>query len=508
MFRYIDNFLNKITMYRLVLYVLITFFLMAVSLTFLGLLPYSPLSLVFSFFLITTICLITNIIFAWAFKVSTNVESVYITAFILVLIISPARSVFDSLFFSLAIWSSILSMAFKYILAINKKHLFNPAAVAVAIVALFLGQSASWWIGTMYMLPIILVGGFLITRKIRRFDLVLSFLIVATISTLFTYFPNWVDLFGNLKRLIDSTSLVFFATVMLTEPLTMPPTRFLRIIYASIVGFLFAPFVHIGSVYSTPELALVIGNIFSYLVSPKERLTLTLKEVKKVANDTYDFIFKSDKKIKFKAGQYLEWTIPDSGADSRGNRRYFTLASSPTESDVVIGVKFYPKPSSFKQKLLSMKEGATVIASQRAGEFILPEDKNKKLVFIAGGIGVTPFRSIIQYLIDKGERRNIIIFYSNKSFDDIAYKDIFDKAYENLNIKTVYTLTDTQTPSSWTGNKGFIDTHMISLEAPDFKERVFYISGPHSMVTSFKDTLHKMNVPRSHIKVDFFPGFA
>ena len=100
-----------------------------------------------------------------------------------------------------------------------------------------------------------------------------------------------------------------------------------------------------------------------------------------------------------------------------------------------MGVKFYDKPSTYKKTLISLNNGGIVVAGQLAGDFTLPEEKDKKLVFIAGGIGVTPFRSMIKYLVDNNEKRDIVIFYSNKRFNDIAYKDIFDQAEKKLALK-------------------------------------------------------------------------
>jgi len=83
-----------------------------------------------------------------------------------------------------------------------------------------------------------------------------------------------------------------------------------------------------------------------------------------------------------------------------------------------------------------MKVGDTIVASQLSGEFILPADESKKLVFLAGGIGITPFRSQIKYLIDTKQKRDIILFYSNRTPADIAYKEIFDQAQINFGLKT------------------------------------------------------------------------
>ncbi len=496
-------------MYRLVLYCLVFFLFGAFALSFFGLLPYTPAALMFSAVIIMGVSWVTNIVFARVFDAPANVESIYITALILVFLITPPQAVDYWGFLSIGCWAAIWAMASKYIFAIRKKHIFNPAAFAVALLAFTLDQSASWWIGTFAMMPFVLVGGILIVRKIRRADLVWSFLVVAVAVIAGFGLSRGTDLITSLGKALFDSPILFFAFVMLTEPLTTPPTRILRIGYGMLVGFLFAPAVHIGSVYSTPELALLVGNVFVYFVSPKEKLILKLKEIAEVATNTYDFIFSSDRKFAFEPGQYMEWTLTHRDPDSRGNRRYFTIASAPTEGEVRIGVKFYPEPSSFKNKLAFMNPGNTIVASQRAGDFVLPKNGQKKLVFIAGGIGVTPFRSMIKYLLDKKEKRPIILLYSNKTVSDIAYKDIFDNARAQLGIKTMYAVTDPGQPLSGPEMRaGFIDKKMIMEEIPDYTERIFYISGPHAMVTTFKKVLIDMGIRRSRIKTDFFPGFV
>jgi len=496
-------------MYRLVLYYLIILVAAAGTFAYWGLIPYSPISIVGSVAAIMCVCLITNYIFAYVFEAPTNAESVYITALILVLIIAPPLSLSDMRYLFLAVWASVWAMASKYIFAIGKKHLFNPAAIAVVLTALVINQSANWWVGTAVLTPFVLIGGFLMTRKLRRSDLVISFLITAFASIeLFSFFKG-SDLFISAQRILLSSPLLFFAFVMLTEPLTTPPTPMRRVAYGITVGLLFAPAIHLWSLYSTPELALVAANIFSYLISPKEKLMLKLKAREKVATDTYDFVFAPDKPLKFKAGQYLEWTLPHTKSDTRGNRRYFTIASSPTEAEIRMGVKFYPNASSFKKALAAMGTDDVVVASQLAGSFTLPRDITQKLVFIAGGIGVTPFRSMLKYLIDTNEKRDIIMFYSNLTAGDIAYQDVCNQAEKQLGIQTVYTLTDiNQIPSFWQGRTGFIDARMIAEEVSDYHDRIFYISGPQSIVTAMSEVLRKMGIKGSRIKKDFFPGFA
>lgn len=491
-------------MYKLVLYYVLVILIAAVVFCLFGVLSYSPLALIFSAVYITIICLLTNLVFSWAFRAPTNTESVYITAIILALIITPLSSPTDWVFFSLATWASILAMASKYILAIGKKHIFNPAAIALVLTAIFLNQNASWWVGSAVLSPVVLIGGLLLVKKILRFDLVISFLATALIVTVFSFVQNGIAFGSSVWTALTSTSILFFAFVMLTEPLTTPPTRVMRIAYGIIAGLLYWPSLHVGNFAITPVVALALANIFSYIVSPKQKLLLTLKEKIQYGDDTYHFVFTPDHHLEFEAGQYLEWTLDRKGTDSRGNRRYFTIASAPTEAEVGLGVRFFPNSSSFKKHLLEMEIGETLVASQLAGEFVLPRDfKDKKFAFLAGGIGVTPFRSIIKNLVDEKEKVDIVQLYSNKFFSDVAYKDVFDDAYEKLGIRTVYVVTD-ESDSQYTGR---ISTGMIGKEIPDYLDRYFYLSGPHQMVTAFEETLKDLGVKRSQIKTDFFPGF-
>lgn len=507
--KFIDSFLNGITMYRLVLYYLAGLLLIACVFGFLGILPYGPLRILSTVFILLAVCWITNYVFAKIYEVPANIESVYITALILALIITPIQTLINIPYLLFTFWAGILAMASKYILAINKKHIFNPAAIAVVLTAIFLGQAASWWVGTAAMLPFVLIGGALIVKKISRFDLVFGFLTMAVASVAIGSLISGAPVFTALSQTLLYSPLFFFAFVMLTEPLTTPPTKNLQLAYGGLVGFLFNPSLSFMGVYSTPELALVLGNIFSYVVSPKRRLMLKLKEKIKLSPDTYEFVFEPSEKIGFRPGQYLEWTLRHQKPDNRGNRRYFTVASSPTEKELRIGVKFYPESSSFKEALFSLQKGEVIAASQLAGDFTLPKDRAQKLAFIAGGIGVTPFRSMVKYMMDKGDKRSAVLLYSNRREQDIAYKDVFDEAEKKIGLKTIYALTEQLSDNSdWLGAMGLIDAETIKKEVPDYYDRIFYISGPRAMVVSFESTLKSIGIPANQIKTDFFPGFA
>lgn len=507
MMKIIDDFLNTTTMYRLVLYYLIYLVLAAALMGALGFLPYSPFAILLSATVLVVISWASNYVFSFAFNAPTNVESVYITALILTLVLTPVST--QSLLISMG-WTAVVATASKYLLAFNKKHIFNPVAIALFVAALFFRHSASWWIGTGTMLPFVVLPGWLIVRKLRRAPLIntflASFFITLTAITLLTH-PARTGLVWQ-RGIIDSP-VFFFAFVMLTEPLTMPPTRIWQIIYGSLVGILFVPQLSVIGLTLTPEEALLIGNILAYTVSPKRKLMLTLRKIIRLGGDMYDFVFESDAKFRFKAGQYLEWTLPHEHPDSRGNRRFFTIASAPGEAMVRMGVKFYPQASSYKKALAKMKTGDVIAAGQLAGDFVLREGETKKLVFVAGGIGITPFASILADLTERNESRDIILLYANSRADEIVYGDVFTRAQNELGLRCLFTLSDPEhIPAGWQGEKGHITADMILKNIPDFGERTFYISGSHGMVTAVEKELVRLKVNPKQIVTDYFPGFV
>lgn len=510
MLKFIDKLLDRITMYKLLFYYLIALILIAIGLSFAGVLNISAGQIIVSTVVLVIACWLINKVFAAIFNAPTNVESVYITALILVLIIPPATdgNVLEHLTFLLA--ASGLAMASKYILTIRNKHIFNPAAIAVALTALGPRQSADWWIGTSVMLPYVLIGGVLLVRKIHRGRMVITFFISALIATSLYSLLSKENVLTTLHQTVSTSALFFLGFVMLTEPLTTPPTKGKQTWYAILVGFLFPPQFHILSLYSTPELALIAGNVFSYIISPKAKLLPKLKQKLRLTPDSIDFIFSPNyKNFSYIPGQYMEWTLPHNGTDSRGNRRYFTLASSPTEEDIRIGVKFYDKSSSYKEALLNMNHDTLVVAAQVTGDFTMPKDPKTRLVFIAGGIGITPYRSMIKYLIDTKQARPITMLYSARTVDDFAYKDLFEQANKELGIKTIYYVTSKNVSSSHERvRSGRITAEGIKHDIAEYKDSLFYISGTQSMVKGIQKTLASIGIPKHQIKVDYFSGYT
>lgn len=501
----LDDLLGRVTMYRLTLYYLAALVVAAIVLASAGVLAMEPL--VIGIYTLTglAVCWLTGLVFAKVYKVPLNAESGHISALILALIFSPMglgnRGAIGAFIFA-CVWAG----AAKFAVAWRGKHIFNPAAFGAALTALLLNESASWWAaGNLPLLPVVAIGGLLVARKLKRFDLVLAYLAAAAAATFLA--SGGTTFLGEAEGTLLYSPLLFVGFIMLTEPLTTPPSRAMRIAYGALVGALSGPNIHLGPVPVTPELALLIGNAFAWLASPKARHLLVLQRIEEVARGIYDFVFVAEPPLVFKAGQYLEWTLAVHPGDARGNRRFFTVASAPETAEARLGVRIYPNSSAFKRALGALQPGDRVFAGQPAGDFTLPRNPGQKLAFLAGGVGVTPFRAMVEHLLIAREARSITLLYGSEKQADIAYRDLFDRAASELQMKTVYVLAGERVLAPGMA-QGMIDERTIAAEIPDFAERLFYIAGPPAMVTASRAALRRLGVRPARIKLDYFPGLA
>jgi len=246
----------------------------------------------------------------------------------------------------------------------------------------------------------------------------------------------------------------------------------------------------------------------------KMQLTL-LDKVKHEGTDIMSFKFfrKDDTNyLNYIAGQYA---IVDLGTkeDTKGPTRAFTIASSPTEKDVIL-ISTRIRDTPFKQRLSKLKKGTLVRITGPDGDFILPDDYSNRVVFLSGGIGVTPFRSMIGFATDKQLPLKITMFDSNRNQANILYKDEFDSwAKLNKNLEIIYTITEEgeKSPSSdWKGETGFIDKAMLVtyLTKYELNHSTFYICGPPAMLNAmYKLLAMEIKVPDEKIKTEEFSGY-
>jgi ferredoxin-NADP reductase len=484
-----DGLLDRLTSYRLLLYALLAILIWAVFAALIDQVAFEWYQIAGSAIWLTIVCVAVNFAASRLLNIPSNKESDYISAWILALILLPAQNLNDYLVLAAAGAAAMLS---KYILVYGRRHIFNPAALGAFAVGRLFDYFPAWWVGTKFITPLVLVAGLLIMRKMKRYLMVSAFMLVYLAYIVINFYN--LGLSGSLGHFIwiglVSTPVLFFAYVMLIEPSTSPHKLNQMLLYAIIVGVLYS----VASLHFAPEEALLIGNIFAFAIAPHRRLALQLVHRKKEAKGIYSYVFGTETRLKFNAGQYLEWTLPLAKTDERGNRRYFTLSSSPTEDQLMFTVKEPARRSSFKTALGSLKPGDKMLAYQLEGSFILPKDGSQKLAFIAGGIGVTPFRSIAKFLIDSGQKRDAVLLYSADDPEEFAFSDLFKQAL-SYGVKTRHVV-------------GRLDAGAIKDAVPDYENRVVYLSGPYGFVTAVRQTLLNMGVPRQKIISDYFPGYS
>ena len=492
-------------MYRLLMYGLFALALVSIALSALGVsdLPAADKALGL---LTIPITVTASFAFAKFFKAIPNLESASITALIIYFLFDPPANLDEFLIVALA---GVVAVGTKFLIAPSKRHLLNPAAAAAVILGLLEIDFAVWWIARSELVIPMAILGFLVLRKLHRFSMFFAFFAAAVLTSFFVnYDADPSDVWTVLETSITVWPTLFLGTIMLTEPITTPPGRRNQLLFGAFIGLLMMSGLNVGHIYMTPELALVIGNAVFYFAFLQRRVGLKLIERKEVADSVFSFSFEPSHRFGFTPGEYLEVTAPLSRSDSRGNRRSFSLASAPSEKVVKLGIRLPQEPSRFKKFMMDMKPGDYLYTNHRQGDFTLPK-KGGRYVLIAGGIGITPFRSMVaEAVLNQDDSNDIVLFYQASETNQFAYKKILSnpKAKE-LGIQTVYVSSSKNNPDDWKGESGFIDAEMLSKHTPDFKERTFYLSGPNAMVEAYTAMLKKAGVPRSRIRHDYFSGY-
>lgn len=505
-----NSFLNNTPMYRLVVYMLLVIVFFAFILTFFSVLPYSPTSLLTSLSITLFTCFFTNFLVIKILNLPLQKESVAITALILFLVLLPGT---DFLSIGSLVVASATAILSKYIIVARDTHIFNPAALGILVTTILGMGTAFWWVGSMYLLPVVLLTSWVIIRKTNRETFFFTGITVAIISGGLTSYLLNQNFFELLYFTLLSGPIIFFLAYMSTEPHTFAGQKWQQVLYATIIVILPSLSALNSSLYITPEASLLIGNIFTFMFFGRKKYKLKLEKIEQLNPQAYEYTFVSEitKKFKFKAGQYLEWLVPHNNPDDRGTRRYFTISSEPNKSYISVTTKFASEhESTYKTALRNLKVGDTVFASQLGGDFYLRNTKNK-IIQIAGGIGITPFISQIRELLDKKNRTNATLFYCVKNTSDLVFVTLLQKAIIEIDLKVVCVVNEPiQSKSDGffyeTGylTKEIIEKYINTKEGTSFD---FYISGPNLLVDKMKTTIKGLHIKKVNIFTDFFPGF-
>lgn len=247
-----------------------------------------------------------------------------------------------------------------------------------------------------------------------------------------------------------------------------------------------------------------------------EPFEVTISQIRDLTHDVKEYDFDlGGMKLDYLPGQYVQIIAPieKEDCDQRCNIRSYSIASASTETQkynkILIATKFAKdNPSVFKKHLIWAKVGEKYQIRGPMGRFLLQEDLSKEAVMLSGGIGITPFRNMIKFATDKNLPLKITLFYSNKTREDIVFKNDFDEmANVNKNLKIIHAITDENNLENWNGEKGYINEGMVRKYITNVNNATFYICGPGAMVDALKSTLQTMNIAEDHIHHELFSGY-
>jgi ferredoxin-NADP reductase len=207
----------------------------------------------------------------------------------------------------------------------------------------------------------------------------------------------------------------------------------------------------------------------------------------------------------FKPGQYMTLNLPNPPyTDEKGNMRVFSIVNSPEEKNTLT-LATRMSQSAFKRSLAEMAIGSEIDVKFIGGEFLLPESQERKIVFIAGGIGITPFISMLRHVDRNRLDTNITLIYSNRNQKSTAFlEELAAIAKKNKNVRLVMTMTD---DPAWNGESSQISAELVKRSVADYKDSTYMIVGPGGMVAAMSDMLSSIGVSKEDIFVESFTGY-
>ena len=227
-----------------------------------------------------------------------------------------------------------------------------------------------------------------------------------------------------------------------------------------------------------------------------------------VAEGTMAFHFEKPVDFQFRAGQSVDITLLDPPeTDAEGNTRAFSIASAPFDGDLMVATRM--RDTAFKRVLRNAAPGLQVKIEGPSGSFVLHRKAEKPAVFLAGGIGITPFLSIIRQATHDKAPHQLYLFYSNRRPEDAAFLDeLLEAAKQNPNFHLIATMTEMdKSRCPWNGETGFINSDMIAKHLPSLQGPIYYLAGPPVMVAAMRRILTGLGVDEDDIRTEEFSGY-
>ena len=231
----------------------------------------------------------------------------------------------------------------------------------------------------------------------------------------------------------------------------------------------------------------------------------TVAETREVAKGTQLVLFAVADYPDYRPGAYFWVELPDRGhSDEKGLRRHISLVTSPTERGIV-GLATRLRDTAFKRTLAELAVGDEVVVEEPKGSFLLPEDTGAEYVFVAGGIGITVFRSMLRFVADEGLPYRVTLVYSNRDRESTAFLEELEELERRIDgLRVVLTMTDEE---GWEGETRRLDADVLGELLGGLDEKTFLIAGPPEMVEGVADSLGAAGVPDDRVVAGKFSGY-
>jgi len=225
-----------------------------------------------------------------------------------------------------------------------------------------------------------------------------------------------------------------------------------------------------------------------------------------IARNTMAFHFSKPEGFEFRAGQFADYTLIDPPeTDAEGNTRGFSLVHAPYEPDLVAATRM--RDTAFKRVLKDLRIGTEVKLDAPYGDFTLHKTQTTPAVFIVGGIGVTPVRSMVAQATHDKTAHRLMLLHASRTPADLPLKTDFERLAEsNRNFDYVAVATDSA-PDDWRGERGRVDAQMVRRHVPDLHRPIYYLSGPEGMVKAMRQLLVGLEVNEDNIRTEEFAGY-
>lgn len=500
--------LGAVSMYRLVLTALAGLILVALVLSFFGLVAPGPAEIAATFVVLALVTTASDAAAHRLLRLPNRIESSLVTAAILLFVLRPSLDLGSLGGIALA---GVVASVSKYVIAWRGRHIFNPAAFGAGVVTLTPLADSSWWVGTPAMAIAVGVLGLAVLWRTEKLRVVLLFLLIAVGTSVIRQgvqaqqagIPFATFDAGYLA--LVQTPFLFLGAFMLSEPLTLPPRRTQQFAVAALVGVLAGWPIQVGGLFSLgAERALLIGNLLAFAFALRTAVRLTFRGREHVTPTVLELTFETKGTMKFTPGQYLELDVPHRRPDARGTRREFSIVSTPQDLPTLKiayrdgGQKH---PSSFKRALAAAEPGDALAVTGVWGDFVLPRG-DVPVLLVAAGIGVTPFVSQLRDAAQRGQARNAVLVYVASEAAELAFREELEATGAEV---VVFTRDAPEVlPDNWRWAQGVrLDAEGLQQVVPDLAGRHAYVSGPPRLIADLAPALQRAR----SLTTDAFAGY-